>query len=74
MSVLVEIDSEAFIISVRGGRLMAHQVRHGRDYPLYVIASIDPKTVHRALEKLLSTNAITWECADDFEQRYLRAA
>jgi hypothetical protein len=70
MCILVEIDSEAFMIYEKNGELIAHHVRYGRDYPLHVIATIEPRAVRRAVESLIEKNIISWACG----QPYLTAA
>ena len=71
MNILLEIDSDAFMIFARNGTIFAHHIRAGRDYLLASIAHLHPEGVRRALESLVANEALPRTVAQRFEEQHL---
>jgi hypothetical protein len=72
MTILLDIESQPFVIFMRGERIVAQQVNTAREYLLHELAALHPDAVKRALFALVTCGALNYQQLHAFEERYLQ--
>jgi hypothetical protein len=72
MTLLLDIESQPFVIFTRGERIVAQQVNSAREYLLYELAELHPAVVERALFALVTCGALDYKQLHAFEAQYLQ--